>query len=246
MTFATRVLAVLVAITATSSAAFAGGGDDPPPPDRCGPGPFSGAYIGATAGYIRADAEQTALNNGAHIEADDSGWAIGGHVGYQRQCGRAVFGVEADISWMDADSTGLLYDDGLLVTETTSSYSHFATLRGRMGLAHDNVLFYLTGGLAFASIDRDLSVPPLDFHQSDRDREVGWTIGGGIELVRDNRWSMRAEVLYVDLGEEPIHYTRTGCPACEARVRWEDDFIVARLGFSLKLHREEPRHEPLK
>ncbi len=246
MKYFARALFCLFAMGAASGVAVAGGGDDLPPADRCGPGPFSGAYIGATAGYVRADAEQTALNNGSQIEADDSGWAIGGHVGYQRQCGRAVFGIEADISWMDVESTGRLYDRGLLVTETTSSLDHFATLRGRIGLVHENVLFYLTGGLAFASVERELSVPPLDFNQSDRDREVGWTIGGGIEFMRDNRWSIRAEVLYVDLGDETIHYTRNGCPSCEATVRWEDDFLVARLGFSVKLHREEPRHEPLK
>src|SRR5262245_27976322 len=89
----------------------------------CGFGPFSGAYLGANAGWARADSHQIALNNREELESKDRGWTIGGHTGYNLQCNRIVLGAEADISWLDLDPTGSNAFQTL-----KSSYDYFGTL----------------------------------------------------------------------------------------------------------------------
>lgn len=238
-------------LLALATPAAAGGGEDLPPADRCGTGPFSGAYIGASVGYANARTEAKSLTTGVSLDDRDSGWAIGGHVGYNRQCGRMLFGVETDISWLNVDPSSTIsgYVDGVGPFRQTvkADYDYFGTVRGRVGVVRDNLLFYATGGLAYASRDHKISgfIGDTDFSESDSDVSWGWTIGGGVEFLRDDRWLVRAEVLYVDLQDETHDYT-TRCPDCGGRVRWDDDFVVARLGVSLKLHRDEPVHEPLK
>lgn len=226
-----------------SAPAMAGGDLAPLPPERCSGGPFEGPYIGATVGWVSNDSEQTSLNNGARLSSDGDGWAVGALAGYNRQCGRLVYGIEADISWTDVDSSNTLAGQTF-----STSYDYFGTVRGRLGLAHENILFYITGGLAYASVDHVLNAPAFGISQSDSDVNWGYTIGGGIEFNRGH-WSLRAEALYVDIGDETVSYTGspTGCGGvCRADVKWDDDFVVARLGLTFKLHREEPRHEPLK
>ncbi|HJU30510.1 MAG TPA: hypothetical protein VJ740_03615, partial [Hyphomicrobiaceae bacterium] len=122
----------------------------------------------------------------------------------------------------------------------------FGTVRGRLGvLVHNHALVYATAGLAYADTTHTFAVPSFPFSQSDDDFMVGYAIGGGVELLRDNRWLLRAEVLYVDLGEETHSYSSGGCVPCNGRTKWEDDFVVARLGLSYKLSEPE-RVVPLK
>lgn len=233
----------------------------------CVPGPFSGAYIGGSAGYLNARMKAT---NGATNTDRDSGWAAGGFIGYNRQCGDRLFGVEADISWMNADPSKTISQSGVVevgggefpielpfssTEKVASSYDFFGTLRGRFGIVRDHTLFYLTGGLAYAGVKHsyDASLTIGDFTESislsDSDVKWGWTAGGGVEFVRDNRWSLRAEVLYVDLQDSSINFNlgdECGFAQCNGRVKFDDHFVVARLGVSIKLHREPEHHEPLK
>ncbi len=99
-------------------------------------------------------------------------------------------------------------------TSLESSIQWFGTLRGRAGyVVHDNLLLYATGGLAYAKVNHTLSddcvgcgTPPGlnfgPFSQSNKHTKVGWTVGGGAELLHDSNWLLRAEALYVDLGSE--------------------------------------------
>jgi outer membrane immunogenic protein len=159
-----------------------------------------------------------------------------------------VAGVEADINYADfsADSAwpGPIY--------LTSSLDWFGTVRARLGVTvHDNWLVYATGGLAYADVSHRLVDPapplgPAPFVQTNSGSATGWTVGGGIEFLRTERWLLRAEALYVDLGSETHTYTITACGGgCTDTARWEDSFWVARLGLSLKLGERE-RYVPLK
>jgi outer membrane immunogenic protein len=82
----------------------------------------------------------------------------------------------------------------------------FGTLRGRLGFAADNILFYGTGGLAYGHLNAtsDINVnyggPVARLQGSVDDVNWGWTVGGGVEYGINN-WSLGAEYLYVDLGD---------------------------------------------
>jgi outer membrane immunogenic protein len=244
-----KVFTALIAATAlfgSVATASAGGSiKDEPMGRECGPGPFSGAYFGVHGGWVRADSEQTAhdvVNNvSVKTSSDADGWTVGVLSGYGWQCGRTYFGIESDINWMDVDTSVTIAGQTL-----STSYDYFSTMRGRIGIVHDTALFYLTGGLAMASVDNKLDWPAAGFSQSNSDTRWGWTVGGGVELSRGH-WTLRGEVLYVDLGEERHSYTFSGpCIVCTSDIKWKDDFVVARVGLTFKLHREEQPYEPLK
>ena len=92
--------------------------------------------------------------------------------------------------------------------ELSSDANWWGTLRGRMGFAADNWLFYGTGGLAWGAIDASARIDycfDVDCNTgwtargSESETLVGWTAGAGIEYGWDN-WTFGAEYLYVDLG----------------------------------------------
>src|SRR5690606_20451652 len=96
-----------------------------------------------------------------------------------------------------------------------SEVNWFGTLRGRLGLVqNDNFLVFATAGLAYADVDHTFKDPTAlggPFSKSDSDTQFGWTVGGGIEFMRDSQWSLRADALYVDLGDESHSYVNTAC-----------------------------------
>ena len=66
-------------------------------------------------------------------------------------------------------------------------------MRGRVGYAFNNVLFYGTGGLAFGELRADT------FGLSESHTTAGWTAGVGAEMGFAPNWSAKVEYLYVDL-----------------------------------------------
>jgi outer membrane immunogenic protein len=60
---------------------------------------------------------------------------------------------------------------------------------------------------------------------------VGWTAGGGAEWMCGQNWSVKAEVLYVDLGS----YTTTGTPPPDPRCRqgFSNTAVLGRAGVNL-------------
>jgi len=234
----TAVLAVAAASLMWSGAAFAHG---------CHSGPFNGVYIGASVGYAGLDSDQHPLGD-PKLSSDDGGAIVGGHVGYNMQCGSVVIGVEGDLSYLDLESRAIDATQASFTTKVDA----LGTLRGRLGFAiHETTLLYATAGVAWADRTHHLVAPNAPgglFEQSDSDWATGFVVGGGIEFLRHDRWSLRAEVLWADLGDKDRTYTlTTGCGGvCEAHAKWDDEVVTARVGLSLKLGAEAPRYEPLK
>lgn len=148
--------------------------------------PFSwtGLYLGAHAGYGWSEIEwQEGAFSGSH---DGSGWLAGGHVGYNLQAGRIVYGIEADISsgWIDGGN-------GCCGHNVDWLYS----VRGRLGMtsADNRWLFYATGGAAWADID--YASPGFGGHS---DSHFGWVAGAGIERALTPNLTARVEYLYYD------------------------------------------------
>jgi outer membrane immunogenic protein len=219
------------------------GGAAPVESDRCVSGPFSGLYIGAHLGYADHDSDFHDRIYGGSYGDDDSAFTGGLLSGYNYQCGRFLVGYEGDINFLDSDSE---ISDG--TTSLKSSVDWYGTSRIRLGLVHDDKwLFYVTGGLAYGDVEHRLSDSAFTFSKKDSGTQYGWTIGGGVEFLHYQNWTFRAEGLYIDLGDETESYDATfasggGCATtCVARVNWEDDFWVARLGVTYRFGaREEP------
>lgn len=185
---------------------------------------WSGFYAGLNAGvaWNNSEVDQTAKLAGERvnsltdkIEGDQAAFTGGGILGYNYQVDRIVMGLEADFNYLgfgddhkrnrdfslpghgDMNASGKLSFEG----------DWYGTVRGRLGYAADNLLFYGTGGLAYGHMSADGKLQITDEATGDYVKwdgstdttNWGWTIGAGMEYGIDN-WSLGLEYLFVDLG----------------------------------------------
>lgn len=181
----------------------------------------------------------------ADLGANHEGGFGGGQVGYNWQRDRWVLGFEADIQGADIGGTSTIFVPGFIggaVPTTTTSRDHidwFGTVRGRVGLAANNVLFYGTGGLAYGGTHSSVSVvgtPPTagNFTGSTSDTRFGWVAGAGIEWGITPNWIVRGEYLHIDLGRSNVTITDPQFPGASATYRFNHVIDAARVAVSYK------------
>ncbi len=147
---------------------------------------WAGPYLGATLGY-----EWGGVDNSPTHPAGIAGGVEGG---YNWQRGAFVFGGEADIQLSGADDT---------ISPFEFSNPWFGTVRGRAGFAFNNILVYGTAGLAYGELRAD------SFNLTENHTNVGWVAGAGVEVALNQRWSAKAEWLYLDLADSTFSVTGT-------------------------------------
>jgi outer membrane immunogenic protein len=186
---------------------------------------WTGFYVGANAGYGQGVSR---LSQGTPTDPLSStfdsviapkGFAGGVQIGYNFQGGRNwLVGFEADIQGTNQSDTACApiicfsqtAPGAAPLTEAMTAKEQidwFGTVRGRVGVVNNNILFYGTGGVAFGSVKQtiadnfivgggagSLASVASTFNQ------VGWTAGGGIEAAVWGNWTAKAEYLYLDLG----------------------------------------------
>ena len=148
---------------------------------------WAGPYLGGNIGYAWGSVDNNATR--------PSGLAGGVQGGYNWQNGPWVFGLEADVQASGANDT---------FAPWKFSNPWFGTVRGRVGYAMNNVLFYGTGGLAFGELRGET------FGLSETHTSAGWTAGVGAEFGFAQNWTAKIEYLYVDLSDS--RFTITGLP----------------------------------
>jgi outer membrane immunogenic protein len=145
-----------------------------------------------------------------------NGFLGGGQLGYNWQSGNWVFGLEADMDWSSAKGSGAFPDavriipgglNGPLGISATRELDWLGTLRGRIGFTPTApLLVYATGGLAFGQQQLGIGIsdptgsPPANLFNQTSEWSAGWTVGAGFEWMFAPHWSLKAEYLYVDLG----------------------------------------------
>ena len=125
--------------------------------------------------------------------ANDNGGIVGGTLGFNYQMNALVFGVEGDWDYSGIN-TGTTSTICILIGTCQTGNNWLATLRGRVGWAADRVLFYGTGGGAFANVQTTLNGTETTHTQA------GWTAGLGVEYAFADNWTAKVEWLYVDFG----------------------------------------------
>jgi outer membrane immunogenic protein len=186
--FATALGVLLASVAGSAYAA-----DLPRPPTPYSKAPpivspltnWSGFYIGAMGGY----ASRTG-SDGIEIK----GGFVGDTLGYNWQFTNIVAGIEVDGAWADVNATRTGLDPLVGLITATAKIDALATVRGRVGVAFDQVLLYGTGGLALA--DTKISASALGITISDTKTQTGWTVGAGVEWMFLPHWSLKAEYLY--------------------------------------------------
>lgn len=164
---------------------------------------WSGFYAGIHGGWAWGDADLTA--GGVSRTADIDGGFFGGQIGWNWQAAGSpwVWGVEIDSAWADISDSASATIGGVTFTGS-SELDYFGTARLRVGYAWDRVLWYVTGGVAWAhnEISFGVSTPGILAGISSDNTHVGWTIGGGVEWAFADPWSVKLEYLFLDFGSE--------------------------------------------
>jgi len=225
---------------------------------------WSGFYVGLNGGYAWGnfnigsvasdDPEDENVPPASKISTD--GWLGGGQIGFNVQSGRFVFGLEADwqASDMDGSKGGTFeenyqpyIDEGFkeFSLESSTEISSFGTVRGRLGIAIDHVVPYITGGFAWAKAKNSIvytgggaeALGEEFLKDSDSKTHTGWVIGGGVEIALTDNLSAKAEYLYVDLGKEKYQHQLVNTPEIQGPVYTTSadiDFHTFRVGVNYK------------
>lgn len=159
----------------------------PPAPVMAPVWNWSGFYIGINGGGGWGESQWDGIN-----KFDLSGGLIGGTIGYNWQVGQIVVGAEGDIDWSGVKGT----TTALCAAGCETRNKWLATVRGRLGYAFDRFLPYITAGLAAGDINAIRTGFPGGSASN-----AGWTVGAGLEVGVVNNVSIKAEYLYVDLGD---------------------------------------------
>jgi outer membrane immunogenic protein len=198
---------------------------------------------------------------------DVKGGVGGFQLGYNwRLDQRWVGGFETDLSFGEIKGDGAAtstFFGGLDTIAVSEKIKWFGTVRARLGwLLTDELLVYGTGGIAYGRVALDASdtasqgfgfglgnvsfvsfgctVGKPCFTGASSDHLTGWTAGGGAEWLLGNNWSLKAEYLYVNLGEHAFPMTATriltpgDTPATVTINSGDIDFHTARAGLNLR------------
>jgi outer membrane immunogenic protein len=193
---------------------------------------WAGAYIGASVGAVWHEVDYDFYSfpvPGITAHGTKAGIIGGGHIGYNWQSNNLVYGVEADISGSSAKVTRQAFGPN---TEIETSRLHWlATFRVRAGVTvgSGNTLLFATGGLALGGVENSRLYPPGGVIPAEvgegKATRVGWVAGGGIEHMLSRNWIVRAEALYVDLGDKTTTVvSNTGT----YRTRFTNTDVIAR------------------
>jgi outer membrane immunogenic protein len=150
---------------------------------------WNGLYVGANLGYASARINPGFLSGTDHLDGVNGGAQIG--YNWQFVGSPLLLGIEADIqASAQEDSVGGV---------GSIKAPWFGTVRGRLGYVAGSWMPYITGGYAFARAEARLTGIGSGSTTAD-----GYTIGGGIEWMVAPRWSIKAEYLYMNFGNEDI------------------------------------------
>jgi len=149
--------------------------------------------------------------------------------GYNWQFGNWVLGTESDFM-LTGERGSTTYCAAACVT-ATHRLPWVGTGRTRLGvLAMPNLLLYGTGGVAFGQVRSDYATALGTL--SSRETRAGWTAGAGIEAMVAPNWLIRAEYLYVDLGNQKTTLVdNTGATLFTVNRRVNDSIARAALSY---------------
>jgi outer membrane immunogenic protein len=159
---------------------------------------WSGFYIGGQVGYARDTTKSQLQTPAGNVLAgwnDSAGGIIGGvYSGYNWQLGGLVLGLESDFEGSNLNKVS----GPVIGLYSGSKLDWQASLRTRIGFAADRTLFYLTGGLADASLGHTLfDAGHSAFFSTNR---LGYTVGGGVEQAVTYNLVGRIDYRYTNFG----------------------------------------------
>lgn len=186
---------------------------------------WTGFYLGAhIGGAWNAD------NSLAGFTNSDSGRFIGGgQIGADYQFApNWLIGIEANVSALAGNDQS--WTNGAVIATRGNDY--LGSVTGRLGYVFGPAVLYVKGGLGFTDTTYGLTTAggaAIPFVNSS-DKDLGYTVGGGLEYLFAPNWSAKAEYQYFnfDHGQQFIS------AAFPAGVAFDHDFHTFKVGVNYR------------
>jgi outer membrane immunogenic protein len=206
---------------------------------------FDGAYVGVNGGGVlwnanRTDQDGVIVDTTTTVQKKGSG-VVGGQVGYNWTRCNTLVGVEIDGDWSGARVTTQYFPNAIppVNVNISSRFDGLVTGRVRAGVALDNLLVYVTGGVAgghFRTTWTNIAPAVPLFLQADISEWAwGFAAGFGVEWAWTDRLSVRGEALYLDFLDRERTALFPPLVPPTANFTHSDSMWLARVGINLKL-----------
>lgn len=237
---------------------------------------WTGFYVGLNAGagfnnknngFTNTGFGTTTFSNtGFGSSGNSTAFTGGAQAGYNMQFGSFVAGIEADINYLDRGNNGGAMGTtgtssttaGGVTTTTVTTYSfargsnnnYFGTVRGRLGIAFDRFLPYITGGFAFGGKNGGVSgttstvttvgagapttTTGVLVSNDGNGSSTGYALGGGMEYAFSNNMSFKVEYLHVSLGTHNRTLFASATPTQFFTFSDKNKFDVVRAGVNFR------------
>jgi outer membrane immunogenic protein len=160
---------------------------------------WTGVYLGVQAGHAWGELNFDGSGGSTVSWPQHKGSFGGGFAGVNLQLNPFVLGVEGDANSSNRDGATHV-GGGFSVRADVNS---FASVRGRVGLAADRLLFFAAGGWACADVSGTLIAPDLSRSSVDTTLD-GWTMGGGLDYAITDKFIGRVEYRHYALGDTDL------------------------------------------
>lgn len=203
---------------------------------------FGGAYGGiqlGTGSYRSTVGIEDVL--GISGTREEEGFVLGGVVGYNWQRCNTVIGLEGEFNWTDIDRkwgidlTGLGFGPANIFN-ASSNMDFYGALKVKTGLAFDNLLVYVTSGIAFANIEHkglDTIIGQVGFNESDT--RWGWVVGAGTEYALTKNISWKNEATYTRFQDTDFNLTAGALlPGAAIKLNGQDELWSLRTGLNFR------------
>ena len=164
---------------------------------------WTGFYVGGHVGWGEAKQDWFLIQNAVGFGFSKDGVIAGGYAGYNWQLGsNFVLGAEFEGSWSDLQQGNVPCTIGQAAI-CRNDVNWLGSVRGRAGVAFNQVLFYAAGGWAFADATHDRQFLPLGggpFTSGVSDTRDGWVAAVGVEWAFAGNWIGRVQYDHYDFG----------------------------------------------
>jgi outer membrane immunogenic protein len=210
---------------------------------------WNGPYLGVNAGYLGSQSDypfkgkvlDTSINGKG---SSKSGGIVGGiQGGYNWELSpQYILGLEGEFSFSDIKDKTTAFSGlpsmGVPAYSVDSNIKNLGALRARMGYAVDEILFFVSAGLAFGTQDMSISsmnaAGKVSNIGSGTQLMTGWTAGLGIEYLVSSNLTLKAEYIYMDFGNTAIFNYKNGTngKAISAQISDQPRINQIRIGLN--------------
>jgi outer membrane immunogenic protein len=177
---------------------------------------WSGFYLGIHGGYGYGRFDDVFAPNSGNagffvpsvagetpLQSTLRGGVAGGHVGFNQQAGHSLFGLEASFDWTGVSRSLTnpfpVAPGGAGTATYDFRLNWLAAITPRIGVIHDNWLFYAKAGLAVAQFRAryaNAAAPAGTTEFSETANHAGMTLGAGLEYAFTPHWILGLEYNY--------------------------------------------------